>query len=198
MKKAEAIAIILEATGDTPVVFTTGYSCRIARSISDRASNFYMTGSMGLAADIGIGIALALGRTTVVVDGDGSLAMNPSCLLTAGALSDLPLLHIVLNDGVYASTGGQPSPTLQADFCALARSAGYGATYQAATSAALERFLESQLRDCAGPTLIQCAVSPQLAAPPPRIDIGLAAHAERFSQYLQGLTSTNSSDRRSI
>lgn len=197
MKKAEAIATILQATGDAPVVFTTGYSCRIARSISDRPSNFYMAGSMGLAADIGIGIALVLGRTAVVVDGDGSLAMNPSCLLTAGALPDLPLLHIVLNDGIYASTGGQLSPTLRTDFCALARSAGYGATYQAATIAALERCLGSQLPYCARPTLVQCAVSPQLAVPPPRIDIGLTTHAERFSQYLQGLTSTNSSDRRS-
>jgi thiamine pyrophosphate-dependent acetolactate synthase large subunit-like protein len=185
MDKSEAIAVIINAAVDTPVVFTTGYACRIAQSIDDRDSNFYMTGSMGLAATIGTGISLALNRTVVVVDGDGSLAMNPGCLLTAGAVPDLRLLHVVLDDGAYASTGGQISPTQRVDFCALARSAGYVEATQVVNPLALTAWLETRLDDCDAPTLAHCAVSEDKSPPPPRIDTPLAGHAQRFARYLQ-------------
>lgn len=90
MNKTAVIRALIEATSTDPIIFTTGYSCRIARNVADRPNHFYMTGSMGLAASIGTGIALSTGRLVVVVDGDGALAMNPGCLLTAGALPTFP------------------------------------------------------------------------------------------------------------
>jgi thiamine pyrophosphate-dependent acetolactate synthase large subunit-like protein len=73
-----------------------------------------MTGSMGLVASVGTGLALATGLVTVVVDGDGSLLMNPVGLIIAGA-AQVPLLHLVLDDGQYAWTGGQPVPAGHTD-----------------------------------------------------------------------------------
>src|SRR5260363_186197 len=99
MNKTVAIQQIILATTNQPIIFTTGYSCRIAAHLRHRPNHFYMTGSMGLA------VALATGLPTVVVDGDGSLLMNPASLIVAGAIPDLSLLHVVLDDGVYASTG---------------------------------------------------------------------------------------------
>jgi thiamine pyrophosphate-dependent acetolactate synthase large subunit-like protein len=184
MHKAKAIQIVIDAAGDCPVVFTTGYTCRIARSLADRDRHFYMTGSMGLAANIGIGISLSLNRTTVVVDGDGSLAMNPGCLLVAGAIPNLRLIHIVLDDGAYASTGGQRSPTQRLDFCVLARSAGYPEARQVLDGPALADCLQSRISRCSGPILVHCPVSADIAPAPPRIDLSLAEHARRFSDAI--------------
>jgi sulfopyruvate decarboxylase subunit beta len=189
MIKAEAIEIVVKAASNTPIVFTTGYSCRIAQSIADRDSHFYMTGSMGLAATIGTGISLSTGRTVVVVDGDGSLAMNPNCLLTAGSLPGLDLVHIVIDDGAYESTGGQSSPTARLDFCRLARAAGYSHAYRVSTSTALADRLAERLARHSGPVLLHCRVTRnQAVPPPPRISIGLTRHAARFSRYLRGVT----------
>jgi sulfopyruvate decarboxylase subunit beta len=192
MDKTEAIAAIIRTTPTTPIVFTTGYACRIANGIADRPNHFYMTGSMGLAANIGTGIAQMLGQTVVVVDGDGSLAMNPSCLLAAGALQGLPLLHIVLDDGAYASTGGQASPTSHIDFGALAESCGYAATYRVASAGDLTRHVSNAvISGCRAPTLLHCVVVADSAGPPPRIEADLADHAQRFGRHLRTLASTN-------
>jgi sulfopyruvate decarboxylase subunit beta len=66
MDKADAISAVIDATPDTPVIFSTGYACRIANSIADRPNYFYMTGSMGLAANIGTGIAAAPSSLTAM------------------------------------------------------------------------------------------------------------------------------------
>ncbi len=122
--KSAAIAEILASAPGVPTVFTTGFASRVAASMDDRPSHFYMTGSMGLALALGIGVAMSSGRTTIVVDGDGSLLMNPAALLATGAAPELPVIHIVLDDGVYASTGGQPTPGERADLAGLATASG--------------------------------------------------------------------------
>ncbi|WP_420341080.1 thiamine pyrophosphate-dependent enzyme [Streptomyces xinghaiensis] len=83
-----------------------------------------MTGSMGLALSIGTGLAWETRRTTLVVDGDGSLLMNPSGLVAVGAAPGLPLVHLVLDDGRYDSTGGQLTPGRTTALIAWARASG--------------------------------------------------------------------------
>lgn len=184
MNKTEAISAVIAATRDEPIVFTTGFSCRIAHDIADRANHFYMTGSMGLAAAIGTGIALHSARPVVVVDGDGSLSMNPSCLLTVGALPALPLLHLLLDDNSYESTGGQDVPSEHIDFCGLARAAGYPTVSHADNAQDFGEALESGLT-CSTPVFVHCRLtSPGESPPPPRIGLGLDRIHRRFSDHL--------------
>ncbi|MDO0933571.1 thiamine pyrophosphate-dependent enzyme [Streptomyces sp. DG2A-72] len=185
MNKHDVISAVIATTTDEPIVFTTGFACRIAQSIADRPGHFYMTGSMGLAADIGIGVALSSDRRAVVVDGDGSLAMNPGCLLTAGSLPDLRLLHVVLDDQIYESTGGQQAPSTHVDFCELARAAGYSSAHHVGDLPTLRRELPRHLR-CDGPTLVHCSIVATGAPNPgPRIALGLPQIAARFAEHLQ-------------
>ncbi|MEU1885866.1 thiamine pyrophosphate-dependent enzyme [Micromonospora sp. WMMD987] len=185
MNKTAAIRALIEATSADPIIFTTGYSCRIARNVSDRPNHFYMTGSMGLAASIGTGIALSTGRLVVVVDGDGALAMNPGCLLTAGALPHLPLLHLVLDDGRYASTGGQQVPSRRINFTALAEAAGYTGVWHVDDLSKFRELLHSEVRTCTSPTFVHCELTEEdEAGAPPRIDAELAQHQLRFSGHL--------------
>ncbi len=184
VNKSSAIRAVIAATDAEPIIFTTGYACRIARAIADRPNHFYMTGSMGLASSIGVGVACQSGRTTVVVDGDGSLMMNPSGLLLAGAMHRLKLVHVLLDDGQYASTGGQPVPSGHADMCAWAAASGYRRTDDALYVEDLARLLAHQLVDCAAPTFIRAALTEPDAPVPDRVDPDLEAHAQRFQRHL--------------
>ncbi|MEW2434775.1 thiamine pyrophosphate-dependent enzyme [Streptomyces caniferus] len=185
MNKTSAILEIVEETAGRPVVFTTGYSCRIAQDIADRPGHFYMTGSMGLAASVGTGIAMATRRPTVVVDGDGSLLMNPAGLITAGAMPDLGLVHVVLDDGSYASTGGQAAPSARTDLAAWARASGYAQVLRADDPDALGAVLREALADCSSPVFVHCVLTDQDTAVPPRIRGDLGDHQRRFSDELQ-------------
>ncbi|MGW5052687.1 thiamine pyrophosphate-dependent enzyme [Actinokineospora sp. NPDC004072] len=186
MNKTDAVREVIAATGDEPVVFTTGYACRIARGIADRPNHFYMTGSMGLASSIGVGIAQATGLATVVVDGDGSVLMNPVGLVVAGALGPLPLVHVVLDDGRYDSTGGQAVPSAT-DLGALALACGYREVHRLADAAALRSALARGLGARGGPVFLHCVLTDPDLPITARVGAGLGAHAERFSRHLRGL-----------
>jgi sulfopyruvate decarboxylase subunit beta len=184
VNKSTAIAAVLAATRDRPVIFTTGYACRIARHLADRPGHFYMTGSMGLASSIGIGVALSTGRPAVVVDGDGALLMNPVGPLTAGTLPGLPLVHVVLDDGSYASTGGQEAP--RADLPALARACGYRQVLSVAQAGALTDAVAAALTGAGQPGFVQAVLSDPDAPVPPRVDVDLAEHARQFRDFVIG------------
>ncbi|GAB3493969.1 thiamine pyrophosphate-dependent enzyme [Amycolatopsis cihanbeyliensis] len=183
MNKTAAIGAVLAATTNEPVVFTTGYACRIARHLGDRPGHFYMTGSMGLACAIGAGVALETGRTTVIVDGDGSVLMNPACLVTAGAMTSLPLVHVLLDDGRYASTGGQEVPSARADLCAWALASGYLLAADTAGEAELTELLRTELAAGNGPVFLRCVLTEPDPPVPPRVDVDLPTHARRFTAH---------------
>lgn len=189
MNKTSAIETIISVTSDQPVVFTTGYACRIAKHLADRPNHFYMTGSMGLSASIATGVAMTTGKTAVAVDGDGSLLMNPTCLITAGAMPDLPFVHIVLDDSAYASTGGQTAPSVGTDFTDWARTSGYPSAFRTAHRDEFSGLLRSALTQVS-PTLIQCVLSTPDDKVPPRINLDLAEHQHRISQHIRAASGT--------
>ena len=70
-----------------------------------------MLGSMGMATPIGLGISLTTEKEVVVIDGDGSLLMNPGVLATSGHFSPENLTIIAIDNSAYGSTGSQPTLT---------------------------------------------------------------------------------------
>ncbi len=192
MNKTEAIRAILEVSTDEPTVFTTGYASRIGCGLADRPNHFYMIGSMGLASSIGIGIAQQTGRPTIVVDGDGSLLMNPVALVAAGELDSLPLVHLVLDDGLYASTGGQVVPSRQADIAALARACGYQRVHEVDNVEAIRALLTEELVSCPSPVFVRCLLYGPDEPIPGRVEFDLDAHAVRFGESIRERTSSAS------
>ena len=75
-----------------------------------RPQNFYMLGSMGLAIPIALGVAIAQPeRHVVALEGDGSLLMQLGCLATVAMQAPKNLTMVVLDNGLYQITGGQPT-----------------------------------------------------------------------------------------
>ncbi|MHA1608365.1 MAG: sulfopyruvate decarboxylase subunit beta [Candidatus Freyarchaeota archaeon] len=134
MRRIDAIRAVVEELNGELVVCNIGFPSRELYSVKDRDANFYMLGSMGLASSIGLGLALSTERQVVVFDGDGSLLMNLGSLVTIANQAPRNLTIIALDNGSYASTGGQPSYTAgKTNLAEIARSAGFENVFEAET-----------------------------------------------------------------
>tara|TARA_B100000686_G_scaffold355020_1_gene469130 strand:- start:17618 stop:18181 length:564 start_codon:yes stop_codon:yes gene_type:complete len=126
MKGTEAVSIILSMVGDVPVVNANGFLGREAFKARDREGNFYMIGSMGLASSIGLGVALCKpDRKVVVLDGDGNVLMAMGTLAMISAEAPKNLVHVVIDNRVYESTGKQKTLSASVKLEDVARGTGY-------------------------------------------------------------------------
>ena len=124
--RARAIEAVMGLVTDQPVIICNGFPSREACKAADRPQNFYMIGSMGVAAAIGLGVALSKPQKKVIVlDGDGNVLMGMGTLATVGALRPTNLIHVVFDNEVYGSTGNQPTYSRVVRIDQVAKAAGY-------------------------------------------------------------------------
>lgn len=123
----QAIQLISEYLEDADlVVSTTGMISRELFEFDDRLGNFYMIGSMGLASALGFGMALSTpNRRVIVLEGDGSALMSLGTMPLIASESPPNLIHVILDNEAYESTGGQPSISGCFDLGQTAISVGY-------------------------------------------------------------------------
>lgn len=132
------------------VVCNLGWPSKELYAIKHQPSNFYMLGSMGMVTPIGLGIALTYSKEVVVIDGDGSLLMNPGTLATAAAAAPRNLMIMAVDNGAYGSTGNQPTLTaLCTDLEQVARGFGFRETVKAATEKELVEVMKRQRQSIA-------------------------------------------------
>lgn len=107
----EILEVIALYLAEKVVVCNLGFPAKELFHIKHQPSNFYMLGSMGMATPTGLGVALSSKKEVVVIDGDGSLLMNPGTLATAACLAPGNLTIFAIDNKVYGSTGDQPTLT---------------------------------------------------------------------------------------
>ena len=184
LSRRGAIEAVVTALGDEAVVHANGFICRESFSVIDRPGNFYMIGSMGLAAPIGLGITLAApDLRTVVLDGDGNLLMSLGILAMVAAARPPRFVHCVFDNEVYGSTGNQASPARDVRLDALAAAAGYATTTAVTEPAALREAME-ETKHRPGPHFILVKVTTE-EQEVPRIPYPPATIRDRFRTSLQ-------------
>lgn len=148
-----------------------------------RPQNFYMLGSMGLAAPIALGVALAQPeRQVFALEGDGSLLMQLGALGTIASVQPKNLAIIVWDNGAYQITGSQPTLTAgTVDLVAIAKGAGMERSSWAADEAHFEQLLERALHED-GPWFIAARTDNQ---PPAGVTERDAAKIR--GRFMQGL-----------
>ena len=132
MSREEAVSAIVEVMGSDAVYLgTTG---RATREVHEQLKahgvgeghEFQNVGSMGHVSSVGLGLALARPNQKVVVfDGDAAVVMHMGALATNCRYKAGNLIHIVLNNGVNESVGGQPSAGYVVNLTEVAAACGY-------------------------------------------------------------------------
>jgi len=186
MSREEAIKILLKSLPEaTAIVCTTGQAGRelyefresTLRESTPREStqqnhrqDFLNVGAMGHASQIALGIALEKPDTNVVcIDGDGALIMHMGALAIIGQYGRRNFRHVVINNGVHDSVGGQPTAGLNIDIPAIATACGYKQTASCHCAADLPDAVHA-LISADGPSLLEIRVHPggrdNLSRPP--------------------------------
>ena len=181
-----AIEKVLEHIGaDDLVLSTTGMISREVFTANDRVGNFYMLGSMGLLSSFGLGLAMLNPEQRVfMLEGDGSALMNLGTLPLIAEERPVNLVHVILDNEAYESTGVQPSISSEVDLAEVARSCGY---QRVARVEDIED-LKSALLECdngPGPHLIlvKAAISPVKDIP--RVSHSPIDIRDRFRSFVQ-------------
>jgi thiamine pyrophosphate-dependent acetolactate synthase large subunit-like protein len=168
LERPDALRLIDAAFPSQPLVLTLGGTIREMLSVVGRKPNhLYSLDAMGQPLAIGLGLALGTngrprGERVVVVEGDGSVLMGFSALATIGHLRPRNLVAIVLDNGVYLATGGQPTAAASIDLANVARVCGWADARSLEASESSEAPLRAALAWASraeGPILLRVQVS---------------------------------------
>jgi phosphonopyruvate decarboxylase len=166
MSREQAIMTAAEILEDNAaVICTTGMASRELFEFRVGAGtghqrDFLTVGGMGHANQIALGLALARSdRTVYCFDGDGAALMHMGSMAIIGQSSCTNLIHLVFNNGVHGSVGGQPTVGFSIDIAKIALACGYISAKCVETPEALiSSILDARTKD--GPTLIEVRVRP--------------------------------------
>ncbi len=132
LSREDAIKMVAASMDDKAVVVST--TGKISREIfeyresinEDHERDFLTVGSMGHASQIALGIALNKpDRNVYCFDGDGATIMHMGGLGIIGSMQPKNYYHILFNNGVHDSVGGQPTVGYRIDIPAIAKACGY-------------------------------------------------------------------------
>ncbi|MBT8422729.1 MAG: phosphonopyruvate decarboxylase [Gammaproteobacteria bacterium] len=177
--------VTTEDTGAVAIA-TTGYTGRELYACEDRANQLYMVGSMGCAVTLGLGIALAQPqRPVVVLDGDGAALMRLGAQATVGFEAPPNLVHVLLDNGIHESTGGQSTVSRSVDFCAIAAASGYRDVKSVAAPADVAAAVAESMAARSGPVFVHAPTLPGVPEQLPRPSVTPAEVATRLRAFLQ-------------
>ena len=182
----KAIEKVLEhVRADDLVLSTTGMISREVYVTEDRPGNFYMLGSMGLLSSFGLGLALLNPEQRVLVlEGDGSALMSLGSLPLIATERPANLLHIILDNEAYESTGAQPSISSDVDLAEVGKSCGYGHVVRVDEIEGLEGALLACESD-PGPHLVLVKVGIAAVKGIPRVSHSPTDIRDRFASSIQ-------------
>ena len=184
LSRAQALEKLLEEIpGEAAVIATTGKCARELFTLGDRPQHLYQVGSMGCASSMGLGVAINTGHTVVVIDGDGAALMKLGSMATIGAHRPRNLVHVLLDNGVHDSTGGQPTVSPSVDFSALANACGYAEALSCDDLEGFGQALAGAWRGD-GPHFIHMRIAPGSMAKLGRPTLAPMTIARRFRDFL--------------
>ena len=185
MTMTEAVEIISAHREDAVVIASQSSRVPWMNLSQKEALDIPFAGSMSKESSVGLGIALARPeRKIIVLSGDGELLMNLGTLVTIASQAPENFHHFVMQNGVYAFTGGQPTPGGHSvDFTGFAKNAGYTAVYGFDTAEKLSDHIGDILSE-KGPVFVSLRLEPET-------DFGVSAKGpfpwRPLKEYLHGI-----------
>ncbi|MEA3154252.1 MAG: phosphonopyruvate decarboxylase [Betaproteobacteria bacterium] len=183
--RIEALRRVIELTPEhnSIVVATTGYTGRELFALADRANHFYVVGSMGCASSLGLGLSMVRpDLKVVVIDGDGAALMRMGNFATIGAYGGSNLVHVVLDNEVHDSTGGQSTVSAGVSFATVAAGCGYAMAVEGDELRCLDDVLKAKA--AAGPRFVRLRIRPGTADNLPRPTLSPHAVSRRLMAHI--------------
>jgi thiamine pyrophosphate-dependent acetolactate synthase large subunit-like protein len=132
MIKSQDVFRVFEPHRGKAIVTTSGISGRNWPDASKNPERDVSMGSaMGQTTSAAFGLALGLPDEKIVLfDSEGALLMNLGVLASIAGKQPKNFVHFLLDNEVYATTGGQPVPNnTNIDYAGVAKAIGYASTH---------------------------------------------------------------------
>ena len=167
MRIAEALEAFRPHRGDALVVPGRGGRYWVEQTTSPQFDAPLGDPAMGGHAGLGLGLALARpDKKVMLFDSEGDIQMSLGILATVAEQAPPNLYHFLIDNGVYATTGGQPVPNAdKMQYDMIARGCGYPRTYAFAEIGDFERALP-EIMGARGPVFVACKVVPEIENEP--------------------------------
>jgi phosphonopyruvate decarboxylase len=192
MVREEIIQHIVKASGEDPIVCTTGkasrelFETRVANGQSHKY-DFLTVGSMGHSSSIALGVAINKPDTRVwCVDGDGAVLMHMGSMAVLGANAPKNMIHVIINNGAHETVGGMPTVASKINLVSIAKACGYPNAVSVDSFEALDVELEvAKSRDELSLIEVKCSIGA-------REDLGRPTttaleNKQNFMEYLETL-----------
>ena len=191
MKREKTLEIVLENLDDNAIVVsTTGKTSREIFEIREKRGqsheqDFLTVGSMGHCSSIALGIALAKPhRQVVCIDGDGAMLMHLGSLTSIASLKPKNFRHILVNNEVHESVGGQETAAKNLDLSAIVEAMGSSKTFKAKTPTELKANI-TDFMECVGPSFLEVKIRPGSREDLGRPTIKPVYNKENFMGFLE-------------
>ena len=176
----EAIAQLAEAAhrDEALIVSDIGSQTVWLYASGDHPSHLYLTGPMGMASAVALGVALSHpSRPVLAICGDGALIMNLGSLVTISNARPENLTIAVMDNGTYEYTGELPSPSRSVVWPQLVAALEGFSAVETLTESSDVAFTAT-----GGPRFIWCEVTREPQERPPFPFTGAQIH-KRFRDY---------------
>lgn len=183
--RTDALTTIANHSQNAVVVNTTGKTGRELFQINDQENYFYQVGSMGCISALGLGLALSKPKLPVIViDGDGAALMRLGSWATNGFYAPRNMCHILLDNDVHDSTGGQATASTAIQFPEAAKSMNYARSLSVQSLDQLSDELIAWQND-PKLTLIHVKITPGSPSELGRPTVSPEAVAKRIKHYIK-------------
>lgn len=178
MSREAAIRVIAESAPDGAVFCaTTGRAAREFYHVREELGqghgrDYLNVGSMGHVSSVAYGIALAKPDVPVIcLDGDGALIMHMGFMAAQATRPVGNLLHVVLNNRLHESVGGQPTAAGLVNFTAIAAACGYRTLGDPVSHEATLRSIVGEFKAELAPMFVDVDVRPGIRADLPPLEV---------------------------
>ncbi|MFP6570653.1 MAG: thiamine pyrophosphate-dependent enzyme [Dehalococcoidia bacterium] len=164
MIKSQDVFRVFEPHRGKAIVTTSGTSGRNWPDASKNPERDISMGSaMGQTTSAAFGLALGLPDEKIVLfDSEGALLMNLGVLASIAGKQPKNFVHFLLDNEVYATTGGQPVPNnTNIDYAGMAKAIGYASTHHFEDLEDFATQLEGIMAE-EGPVFVSIKVVPEV------------------------------------
>ena len=164
MIEAKKVFEAFQKHRDNAIVHVQGTSGHHWNDITTNPNrDISLGGAMGQSTSAVFGLALGLENEKVVhFDTEGALLMNLGVLASIAGKRPKNFVHFLLDNGCYATTGGQPVPNGEdINYAQMASAAGYPSTYNFTDLEELTTSME-EIMNTEGPVFVAIKINPEI------------------------------------